>query len=287
LTRTALLPVGRTAVQPASCSSSRLCRRLKEDGVFRGFNVVMHELPLADGWLEAGRRDSSAFSRRHHPRIEQFVNRQVIDGGDLRDDWFAPISAQVFISHSHADRESAWAFASFLRSVLRLRTFVDSGVWGYADDLLGEIDDNYCYNPDTGCYRYSARNRSTTHVHMMLATALAEMIDRCECILFLNTPSSITAKSSIKGTQTTSPWIFHELITSKLITKHPLDRRPKRFKTLDETVLAMDSQLPDVMYPAPLDHLSYLDEAGLSAWLRCGEEGADALDYLYASHARY
>lgn len=40
-------------------------------------------------------------------------------------------------------------------------------------------------------YDYNLRNYTTSHVHMMLATALTEMIDNTECIMFYNTPNSV------------------------------------------------------------------------------------------------
>nr|MBK7064154.1 hypothetical protein [Deltaproteobacteria bacterium] len=62
-----------------------------------------------------------------------------------------------------------------------LTAFVDSSVWGDANELLAEIDNRFCWSDDRRTYDYRKRNNSTSHVHMMLATALSVMIDRCEC----------------------------------------------------------------------------------------------------------
>ena len=56
---------------------------------------------------------------------------------------------------------------------------------------------------------------------MMLSTALAEMIDKTECVIFFNTPNSISIGdelAKIKKRETTlSPWIYYELSMMTLI----------------------------------------------------------------------
>ncbi len=70
------------------------------------------------------------------------------------------------------------------------------------------------------------RNYTTAHVHMMLSTALTEMLDKTECVIFFNTPNSINMSEEIdsikKNEQTLSPWIYHELVmTTVLPSKRP------------------------------------------------------------------
>jgi hypothetical protein len=55
---------------------------------------------------------------------------------------------------------------------------------------------------------------------MMLSTALSMMIDKAECLFFLNTPNSIQATEAIDRTK--SPWIYHEISISSLIRKRRL-----------------------------------------------------------------
>jgi len=45
---------------------------------------------------------------------------------------------------------------------------------------------------DGKIYDYELRNYTTSHVHMMLSTALTEMIDNTECIMFYNTSLSVS-----------------------------------------------------------------------------------------------
>jgi hypothetical protein len=160
--------------------------------------------------------------------LENFLNPETgkIDGGEMREHWFPQIKADVFISHSSADKDDALTLASLLKHSFKLNSFIDSSVWGQADDLLRQIDNKFCLNDDKQTYNYEIRNRSTSHVHMMLSTALGMMIDTAECVIFMNTPNSVTTSQATS--KTGSPWIFHELSQMSLIRRRRLaDYRPK------------------------------------------------------------
>jgi hypothetical protein len=116
--------------------------------------------------------------------LEGFVTKGVVNGTKLSEHWFPTVKADIFISHSHTDEDEALRCASWLKDTFELDAFIDSSVWGYADDLLKQIDNDYCLNQGGETYSYEKRNGSTSHVHMMLATALSEMIDRTECVFF-------------------------------------------------------------------------------------------------------
>lgn len=140
-----------------------------------------------------------------------------IDGSSLQNHWFPQVNAGVFVSHSHRDLKLALSFAGWMKINFNLNAFVDSCVWGYADTLLKQIDQDHCLNPGRKTYNYSKRNLSTSHVHMMLATALGAMIDNTECLFFLNTPNSITSESSID--KTCSPWLFSEIAMTNIVRR--------------------------------------------------------------------
>lgn len=93
-------------------------------------------------------------------------------------------------------------------------------MWGFSDDLLRKIDDKYCINnnSDSKSYSYEKRNYSTSHVHMMLSIAINKMINKTECLFFLNTPGSVSIEDTVQKT-TFSPWIYSELFTSEVIRK--------------------------------------------------------------------
>ena len=116
--------------------------------------------------------------------LEKVISKDgSIDATKLQADWFPQVDADVFISHSHRDKNLAIALSGWLNCNFGLKPFVDSCVWGYTDKLLKKIDDRYC--KANGGYSYKKRNVSTTHVHMMLFGALMEMISKSQCIFFL------------------------------------------------------------------------------------------------------
>jgi hypothetical protein len=148
----------------------------------------------------------------------------IIDGTKLQNFCFPSEEKHIFISHSHNDTKIARAL-SFVFSKISLKLFIDSDVWMYANDLLQKIDDEYCYNYSRETYSYQKRNFTTSHVHMMLASALNSMIDKCECLIFINTENSIEEYKNKPATF--SPWIMSELYTSAIIRRRENSNRLK------------------------------------------------------------
>ena len=202
--------------------------------------------------------------------LKQYVIGEsgVIDGTKLQNDWFPQINCDIFISHSHKDEDLAIALAGWLYETFKLDSFIDSCIWGYADDLLKIIDEEHCKNANKS-YNYKLRNYSTSHVHMMLNMALMQMIDKSECLFFLNTPNSIDL-SNIE-TRTLSPWIYSEIGISQMIEKKRI--RTKCFSTLDESL--------KVSYLLDLSHLQSINHHKLLEWNNCGLIKESALDQLY------
>lgn len=152
-----------------------------------------------------------------------------IDGSELISSWFPTINnMDIFISHSHNDSRTAKRLAIWLEEEFGLRVFLDSLVWGSADELLKEIDNRFSYlrteKDDTKIYSYGKRNYTTSHIHMMLVSALMEMIHKTELIVFINTPHSIKPGDT-KNRKTTSPWIYSELTIASLVEK----TKPERY----------------------------------------------------------
>ena len=112
---------------------------------------------------------------------EYITEDGIINGTALKEHWFSVSKKDIFISHSHKDINKVIAFSGWLKENLGLESFIDSCSWGYCDDLLNKIDKKYCYKPKTNTYDYKMRNYTTSHVHMMLSTALSEMIDNRYC----------------------------------------------------------------------------------------------------------
>lgn len=223
---------------------------------------------------------------RHKRIITESLNSYLqpngsLNGTKMREDWFPELQCDVFISHAHIDENKALTLAGWLLDQFKLTSFVDSCVWGYSDILLRKIDDDYCYNEKTNTYNYKDRNFSTSHIHMMLASALTMMIDKAECLFFINTPNSLSV-SNIED-KTFSPWIYHELTISKFIKK----RFPIRHKTkdlLDENLILKEAGL-NIEYNLDLSFLSRLTENDLVTWSeQCESNKSDALDDLYERH---
>lgn len=200
-----------------------------------------------------------------------------LDGSKMKANWFPQIQSHIFISHSHQDEKLALCLAGWLHEHFELKSFIDSAVWGYADNLLKQIDNRYCRREDSGLYDYKKRNRSTSYIHMMLSVALAGMIDNTECLFFLNTPHSQSIDACIKGT-TYSPWIYSEIAMSRLM----------RQKTKEEYRYPLNesfSEGPPIRLPLLMDHLTKINSNGLMKWkeeffssYECYE---DPLDCLY------
>lgn len=118
----------------------------------------------------------------------------------------------VFISHSHNDKDKAIKFAEYLYNEYEAVPFIDNFVWGHADDLLKKIDNEYCKNEDGRYYNYSKRNFSTSHVHSMLSMAILEMIASCKSFIFIESDESVDYNQlKQSGTKTLSPWLYQEL----------------------------------------------------------------------------
>ena len=185
------------------------------------------------------------------------------DGAKMQKNWFPQIQADIFISHSHKDEKTAITLAGFLDLSFGIKTFIDSCIWGYSNDLLKLIDDQFCLQDD-GYYNYQKRNFSTSHVHMMLSTALSMMIDNTECLFFLNTPNSVTTSDAINSTL--SPWIYSEITMSKLIRKKKLTNyRTENLRMFSEGAKIQLNE--SIEYKLDIYHLTNIKKMDLTNWL--------------------
>ncbi|MGZ0753335.1 toll/interleukin-1 receptor domain-containing protein [Kluyvera sichuanensis] len=195
-------------------------------------------------------------------------------------DWFPEIKANVFISHSHKDEALAIKLAGWLNNRLGLTSFIDSCVWGYSTELLKKLDTRFCLK-ESGYYDYDKRNITNGHVNMMLATSITKMIDQCECIIFLNTPNSISCKGSIESDGTESPWIYAEIEATRLLRV----KQPNRMiveASMEKRSFSMDEAM-SIKYDLNLKHLLLLENRHILTLQNCGRKGTDALDFLYNS----
>ncbi|MBP5406928.1 toll/interleukin-1 receptor domain-containing protein [bacterium] len=208
----------------------------------------------------------------------------VIDGAKLSNDWFPQVEADVFISHSHKDYNVALGLAGILSNV-GLTPFIDSCVWGYANDLLKSIDKKYCKANNSmydyskhnhSMYDYNKRNHSTSHVHMMLTIALIKMIYNTECLIFLDTPNLIYPKDDIPTDNmdaTLSPWIYAEMEMTNLLTQRTLEEHRKKEEFLENLT---------IVHTAKTKNIEPLQISDLIKWSKENYESKEAaLDALY------
>ena len=230
--------------------------------MFSGFNLKLVERDIiAPGFYEAGRE----LFDQQKSIIKQDLNDYVLKDGILSEskiekDWFPSIEADVFLSHSHRDEKLVISLAGWLYQLFGIRSFIDSCVWGYSDDLLKLMDNKYCVSKykDDGkieTYSYEKRNGSTSNVHMILSSCLVKMIDNTECLIFVNTPNSLNISDAINNQSTSSPWIYNELLMSKIIRHKKLSEY--RAKPILEH--RQDSFSLSIKYDVTLDHLCELN----------------------------
>jgi hypothetical protein len=257
--------------------------------MYSRFNLTLDESDFAQMRSDTSTtyflKNSSAIAiTEQEKKIKRVLDDLLLENGDLSaekmwEQWFRQLSNHVFISHSHQDEENAKMLADWLFQKFGIKSFIDSMVWGYANDLLKDIDNKYCKGDRY--YDYDKRNISTTHVHMVLSSALTMMLDNTECIIFLNTPNSINLENNIEGNTTYSPWIFNELLASKLLQRKSIEEHRPQI-SLEEAVYTEDS-MPKVKYPVSLGHLSNLDYANLIEWRDSNKSSSayTSLDTLY------
>lgn len=200
--------------------------------------------------------------------LEFFTNSSdALEANKIIDFWFPTIDCQVFLSHSHSDRDTALGLAGFLFQEFKIKSFIDSSVWGYCDDLLREIDKKYCLNVGGKTYDYDKRNQTTSHVHTMLSTALMSMMDKTECVIFINTPTSFRHSNYDDEGKTNSPWIYSELaMTERLRLQTPIRESALNKSMVFDHAMRESIEAISVEYSAKIGHLIELSADDLSEW---------------------
>ncbi|MCP2027179.1 hypothetical protein L1276_002336 [Flavobacterium sp. HSC-32F16] len=258
--------------------------------MYRGFNLKIPDDFNKLQFLKTGREILEETNQNVKKTLEEYLLNygSSLNGNKIIEDWFPEINSHVFLSHSHKDREKAIMIAGILYEKFDITTFIDSTVWGNSNDLLKKIDDKYCLHANNENYDYDKRNYSTAHVHLMLSTALNKMIDKSECLFFLNSPNSISTSLEISQ-KTNSPWIFSEIATSKIIKKKTPDRKKSEtrlFSTESMKSLNENAQIKlNVEYELELSHLKELNTSDFNRWLNVfANSPEEALDQLYSQH---
>ncbi|MFP6206724.1 TIR domain protein [Helicobacter pylori] len=127
----------------------------------------------------------------------------ILNHNKIKEDFFSPFkpqlkSAQVFLSHSHADKNKALEVKNYLESKTNRRVFIDSLFWDYKDDVLNKLAE---YDDISGI---------EDAFTLILRESLEYMIKKCPYFVFLQSKNSVSLNQDLLGI-TYSAWIYEEL----------------------------------------------------------------------------
>ncbi len=126
----------------------------------------------------------------------------VLKRNEIKEAFFNPFkpqlkTAQVFLSHSHADRNKALEVKNYLENQTKRKVFVDSLFWDYKDDVLNELA------------KYDDISRIEDAFTLILRESLENMIKKCPYFVFLQSSNSVPNQGLSRITY--SAWIYEEL----------------------------------------------------------------------------
>lgn len=254
--------------------------------MFKGFKLSSIKFTGDSNYYKAiGQEQYGNYEERIKRTLKSFLFKDnSLDGSKIIESWFPRVDADVFISHSHRDKSKVLALAGWLSENFGITAFIDSCIWGYGNELIQILDNEYSWlDKENSIYNYRKVIDSTSHVHMMLSTALNAMIDKTECLIFYDTPNSI---ESFENTdKTNSPWIYSEIAFSQIVRQ----RIPNRVQSLitesrsfSDGVEHFEKALK-VKYDVDSSHLVEINSDTLNKWVKYYSLASDenALDTLY------
>lgn len=254
--------------------------------MFKKFNIENVNIEANASYVQKYKKLFEMRQSQIRQHLDNYILEDgIIDGAKIQSEWFPDDKEiQIFISHSHKDKELAVNLACWIYEQFGIVSFIDSCVWGYADELLHKLDEKYC-KKENDLYDYNKRNYSTSHVHMMLATALNKMIDRAECLFFLNTKNSIHFNGIEE--RTLSPWIYAELEMTRTIQLNIPERLRAHycfFIKSGEVRKINESSGPKISYPVNTGQLTTINNEVLKDWRikYVMDTSKNALDILYS-----
>ncbi len=127
----------------------------------------------------------------------------VLNHNEIKEAFFSPFkpqlkSTQVFLSHSHADKNKALKVKNYLESETNRRVFIDSLFWDYKDDVLNELE------------KYDDTSKIEDAFTLILRESLQDMIEKCPYFVFLQSNNSVSLNQDLSRI-TYSAWIYEEL----------------------------------------------------------------------------
>ncbi len=137
--------------------------------------------------------------KKHGSRKDIILNHR-----ELQEAFFSPFkpqlkNAQVFLSHSHADKNKALKVKDYLEEYLDAEcVFIDSLFWDYKDDVLNKLAE------------YDNISRIEDAFTLILRESLQDMIEKCPYFVFLQSSNSVSFNQNLLKI-TYSAWIYEEL----------------------------------------------------------------------------
>ncbi|WRE28885.1 toll/interleukin-1 receptor domain-containing protein [Helicobacter pylori] len=127
----------------------------------------------------------------------------ILNHNQIKEAFFSPFkpqlkSAQVFLSHSHADKNKALEVKNYLENQTKRKVFIDSLFWDYKDDVLNELA------------KYDDISKIEDAFTLILRESLEDMIKKCPYFVFLESKNSVPLNQKLSQI-THSAWIYEEL----------------------------------------------------------------------------
>ncbi|RVY26790.1 toll/interleukin-1 receptor domain-containing protein [Helicobacter pylori] len=126
----------------------------------------------------------------------------VLKRNEIKEAFFSPFkpqlkNAQVFLSHSHADKNKALEVKNYLENQIKRKVFIDSLFWDYKDDVLNKLA------------KYDDISKIKDAFTFILRESLQDMIEKCPYFVFLQSKNSVSNQGLSQITY--SAWIYEEL----------------------------------------------------------------------------
>ncbi len=127
----------------------------------------------------------------------------ILNHNKIKEAFFSPFKpwlkdAQVFLSHSHVDKNKALEVKNYLESETDHRVFIDSLFWDYKNNILKEMKKHHI--------NVSKIEDAFT---LILRESLQDMIEKCPYFVFLQSNNSVSNQGL--SCTTYSAWIYEEL----------------------------------------------------------------------------
>ncbi len=128
----------------------------------------------------------------------------ILNHNKIKEAFFSPFepqlkNAQVFLSHSHADKNKALKVKNYLEEDLDAEcVFIDSLFWDYKNNVLKEMKKHHI---DV--------SKIEDAFTLILRESLQEMIEKCPYFVFLQSNNSVSNQGLSRTTY--SAWVYEEL----------------------------------------------------------------------------